>query len=86
MGRHCHTRQESAVFGGICSHLEASNRLIFLVAVFERAVGSASKMRERDNAFLPHLRLALGQQSLGRFDSLFLCADRASISATRANV
>jgi hypothetical protein len=39
-----------AVFGGICSRLEASNCLIFLLAIFEGAAGSTSKMRERDNA------------------------------------
>ena len=47
---HCHTRQEYAVFGGFCSRIEASNCLIFLLAVFGRASGLTTKMRERDNA------------------------------------
>jgi|SRR5271166_1215794 len=33
-------------------HLEASNCLIFLLAIFERAAGLTNKMRERDNAVL----------------------------------
>ena len=36
---HCHTRQEKAVFGGICSDLEAFNSLIFLLAIFECSGG-----------------------------------------------